>query len=973
MKRIVLVDFLRGITVLLMIITHVIGLTLDHSNSTDKAVEYIGLIGGIASFTSFLFLSGISGYLSFIKNEETDKDSIRKIIQKELKIILVYYILSFAALVTLDKILINTTASALRNNVVDVLTFTVLPEFTEFLPALALFSLSLIFLKRFYQFLSDNLIFTTVIGLLLYFLGTFLLPLDLGTVRLNSLKALLTGHLTATERIHSFPLLQYWIIFLLGIFYGKFLYDNVEQKLRLKFAVRFLAVSSVITAVLVVAYEVTKISLFYPLPVEGRFPPSLGFLSLSLTITSALLIFSNYIVKYIPKYSARALIYLSKNALQFFFAHIILLFGIKAYIDSSNTQKPTDLVAILIIFAITVFFSWIIVWALDSAAYLITKSKKFRNSLNFVIFSFLPNVVLLASILILSFILYTYITASSEASKSLASELEKRIVVNAANLDWWDDSYQFKRNLNIVNTSNTDFYQYSWVSFIFDHAGDIQSSSNIQRSGADLRIIYFDSTNQAYLNLPFILENPNTSQTKLTFQLQSNIISTRESNDYYLYYGNLDADSFTKNESEIGNIITDAVTISERQTHIVQARVTKEWILKDQITSELKDRFTFEITLPENIGENTFAYYSVSGILRGQEMQKGSRTVFTAQPDLGTLEPGVYTIQAEIIDLDNNLRSYRTYKVPFRVTYPLYVTWSQDWEGWDVYQYNLDEMDNIANRYGIPVTQLFNPRIFAEDQSAFYEISDDRAAYLTQWVKDRKASRGDEIGMHLHLFADMVKEAGVTPRAGTVVGAMYGDGRTSDFTQDELEKIFRWGMQKFQEHGLPKPITYRTGGWMSGPHVLQAAQNAGFMIDTSGRTGGLINPALSYSTPVPWNLTETTRPYLPTVGDINRWEGERMSIWEFPNNGADSYWFSGDELIHRFQLNYGATGIQDAPQVLTYLTHPHWLTSIDAPKLHMLFQYISNYLYKNDDGPVVFSTIEGAYNEWNKSKFINGN
>ena len=48
-----LIDLLRGVAVLVMIITHVVAIAFNHEGS--RVIYYIGLVGGIASFTTFLF------------------------------------------------------------------------------------------------------------------------------------------------------------------------------------------------------------------------------------------------------------------------------------------------------------------------------------------------------------------------------------------------------------------------------------------------------------------------------------------------------------------------------------------------------------------------------------------------------------------------------------------------------------------------------------------------------------------------------------------------------------------------------------------------------------------------------------------------------------------------------------------------------------------------------------------------------
>lgn len=281
-ERIVLVDFLKGLVVLLMIITHVIALTFDYTKS-DNLVFFVGSIGGIASFTGFLFLSGINNYLGTVRKKEDSKKNNMKIFKRVIRIFLIYYILAFAALLLVNRESFSTLTGIL-GNIKDVLTFKVLVEFTEFLPALGIFALSAIFFKKFYNYLSSKIIESTLVGLVLYFLGQIFVSIDLNSSTLNSIKSLFFGHLTSNTRTHSFPIFQYFIIFIIGLNVGRFLFTNIGRKTRFLYTIKLLSVTIPLTIVLVLIFVVTRISLFYPLPEEGRFPPSLSFITLSLSI-----------------------------------------------------------------------------------------------------------------------------------------------------------------------------------------------------------------------------------------------------------------------------------------------------------------------------------------------------------------------------------------------------------------------------------------------------------------------------------------------------------------------------------------------------------------------------------------------------------------------------------------------------------------------------------------------------------------
>lgn len=404
--------------------------------------------------------------------------------------------------------------------------------------------------------------------------------------------------------------------------------------------------------------------------------------------------------------------------------------------------------------------------------------------------------------------------------------------------------------------------------------------------------------------------------------------------------------------------------------------INRKWVLKNPENTKLLDNAIFTVSGDDALIQSIDNYLMIIKDLDNQikinkEITLDQNNSFDISEILLNMEPGKYFTNVLSLSVDD-VQLYQSSSVSFELSYPLYVTWTQDWEGWDVAEYNLNEMINISNKYQLPIVHLFNPRIYVENQysvSQFGKTSPERAEYLTYWVKKR-ISVGDELGLHLHMFDDMIEEVGLEPRVDPISGA-YSDTKTSSYTKEELDQIFLWSIEKFEEHGLPKPTSYRTGAWFSGPNVLQAANDAGILMDTTGRTGGHINPGNAGSSWLPWNLQPTTRPYRPSVWDINSWQGDRLSqLWEFPNNGADSYWFTASDLISRFQANFNGNALSKA-QVLTYLSHPHWLKSVDSPKLEELFSFISNYMYRNDSGPVIFSTLINAYNNWDKSQ-ING-
>lgn len=976
-QREMIIDLFRGFTVVLMIITHVIGLTYDYQKGTDISVYYIGLIGGVTSFTAFLLLSGISAYLSYIKynTREEVAQKTPRVFFRSLRILFIFIMLSIVGVFILGQMYLTRPSLSWAGRMFDAVTLKNLVEYTEFLPALAIFTFSLIFFRKIYKFISSNILLTLTVGSLTYFVGNLLVSVNFPSERLNTFKSLFVGHLYNGNGIHSFPIFQYFIIFLLGIYIGKYFLEYNSANFRLALISKLMIGFTLIAVVSTLISNYIDIKLFYPLPVEGRFPPSIGFIALSLSI--ALFIFALLYLTFrmIPKGLIRFVNYIGQNAFTFFYFHILILFGFKYYFDNNQTfTRPTDLLGIVVTTLATIFLCLVGSRLLDYFG-TIVKGDEFQADFRHFIVNVLPNFVILISLVFFVIIVYTNLKLTSEASQVESRNLNKTLVLGATSDSWWNDSYKTKRIITIQNNSGIDYYAGDWTKISLNHRDEINKKDALNPSGIDLRIIFID--NGVFEEIPFVLENPNTEATSLSFQIQKNIPNGQSSSNYFVYFGNAFESKFPESTSKPSRgAIEKDITQSNDIFHPISGKVNRTWFLKNSLGTKLLDNLVFEINLNDvTISPNSLVTYKIEGTNIAGDMNKINDKTYSINSNISSLKNGQYSIQAKIVDIDNNLKIISTYSVPFYISFPLYVTWSMDWDGWGVAQYDLNTMNSISSKYGMPIVQLFNPRIYLpieKQTGSVPKVTKESADYLTSWVLNRQKNNGDEIGLHVHMFADMVKEAGVEPRSVFASGAMYGDSLTNAYSQIELETIFDWGLAQFEANRLPSPITYRSGGWFSGPQVLKAAQNVGILIDTTGRTSGPINPSIPSSTKVPWSLTSTTRPYQPSVNDINKWEGSRLKIWEFPNNGADSYWFSKEDLIKRFQDNYQTNGIMTYPQVLTYLTHPHWITSRDAPKLRALFDFINNFKYSNDSGPVVYSTLEKIFKEWDK-RLNNGN
>jgi len=385
--------------------------------------------------------------------------------------------------------------------------------------------------------------------------------------------------------------------------------------------------------------------------------------------------------------------------------------------------------------------------------------------------------------------------------------------------------------------------------------------------------------------------------------------------------------------------------------------VDRKWVLiGDEFSAEEKTVTLKAVLTPEAepVRPMPDLTYEIAGTPKTGTFNRDSDGKFTARVSVADLAPGKYAVFAKT---SLNGTEFASDSAEFNVSYPLYVAWTLDWEGYDVKPEYLDAIDSIAGRHGTPITHFFNPRIYTSSA-----ISDSRAEYLTSWVIERSRSRGDEIGLHLHMFPDMVRAAGVEPRFSPNWGSSLKDGYdilTSAYTYAETVKLLKWSKNIFAEKGLGTPVSFRAGGWYADEETLRAVQDAGFKLDSSGRTAYRFG---TNGVAGPWNLPADAQPYRPSAADQNSSASPALNVWEFPNSGADSWAYSADQMYARFTANFSGDPL-NAKRVVTYLSHPEWF-HVDNPKIEELYGRIDRFLNSRDAGPVVYITLDQAYQIW---------
>lgn len=505
---------------------------------------------------------------------------------------------------------------------------------------------------------------------------------------------------------------------------------------------------------------------------------------------------------------------------------------------------------------------------------------------------------------------------------------------------WWNSNYAFRR---IIKTSK----QPGKVTVIkFNHAALVTNGQSLS-DGSDIRLI--GQIGDVSDVVGYTLKNPNTTETEITFDPHKYANA-----NYYIYYGNRKPEitrvlgTATNNKEiesgEFGDLSSPTLSIAAKQY----------WQLIKNDTTAIA--VTAAVDPKIQLDANSQLYYAISG---KEQLTPIAATILNSPQitlDIKDLKPGEYEIFLVLI---HSGTYYRSNSIQITNSYPVYVAWTIDWEGYNVQDPVLTKFADISTRYGIPMTQFFNPRIYIDKSVPQY-----RRDQLTNWVKLRAERNGDEIAMHMHMQYDLIRAAGLepftSPRWGT--GNDGYDVLTSAYNYDQFSKIITWALDQFAKNNLPVPAGYRAGGWFASLDTLKVLNDKGFVYDSSGRETYEFGRQKKTG---PWQLTGKAQPYKPSLANQNSSEpAPSMKLWEVPNNGNDSYWFPVEHLIGRFYENYDTPGQKTSePKLITYLTHPDWF-DVDQPKLEALFTEIKKYNYAQDKGPVIYTTISEALKAW---------
>jgi hypothetical protein len=322
---------------------------------------------------------------------------------------------------------------------------------------------------------------------------------------------------------------------------------------------------------------------------------------------------------------------------------------------------------------------------------------------------------------------------------------------------------------------------------------------------------------------------------------------------------------------------------------------------------------------------------------------------WSASVGLEGVAPGEQTVEFLVRMTDGTDAVVAT--TTFMLSAPVYLVWTLDFEGDAVTDEMLGNTFAINRTYFVPLTLLWNPRVWTTTQ-----VSKERADAMRQWAMSVTSATSGEIGLHLHAWTDFVRAAGVTPRTSPS-WAGRGDGYDvplTAFDEAETKKLLDHALKLMADNGMPKPTSFRGGGLFANAANLRAVAAAGFTVDTSATPSGDFGQ-LTY----PWTLLPGAQPYRPSRTDAN--VAGDLPLLEVPNIAGNTYGhttFTIQRIINDDLAMLPATGAPAMQRrAMTLVSHPSTIDATERAAIEKLFQAFEPYRWDRDKGPLRYVTL----------------
>lgn len=222
---------------------------------------------------------------------------------------------------------------------------------------------------------------------------------------------------------------------------------------------------------------------------------------------------------------------------------------------------------------------------------------------------------------------------------------------------------------------------------------------------------------------------------------------------------------------------------------------------------------------------------------------------------------------------------------------------SVDWEGRELDPKNLDAINRFRARHPeIKMVHFLNAAYFTKPGIDAAVVRSRMQSVLRP---------GDELGLHIHGWHSLFLDAGVAPlsvdsfwegKSQYIPGNEAGhDAIIENYSVADIRKVLRHSLNILEQNGFIGIKSFRAGGWMAGPRVLEALVREGFHSDSSAVPPSYLRSAMSGTKLLNqaeylWGkITAESQPFVI--------ETAFGPIREFPNNAGLADYVIADQVL----------------------------------------------------------------------------
>jgi hypothetical protein len=327
-QRYLQIDLIRSIAIMMMLLSHCIDFFY---NGNNLVVKQLNLVLVLLSFTFFLFVFGASLYISYLSKHPLHNN--KKLSERALILVIVFFTINFFVIYFDNR----------SQSIYEIFTFQYIANYSEFLITFIILIISTRYFVTSYLLLLSKPIYILVCMVTLFILGLIMYGVNIPEYFVG-IKSLFVGH----RGMYRFPILFYFLVFIIGMHYGKSLLkqsSNIYKNIVILLMLSYMFVSFV-------SIYIDGIN---SLSIIKRWPPNINFIIIGLLALILILKFFDIFANRILKFKS-IIIKLSQNALNIYLIHVLLLYLYKFFvgykIDQISIIPITFFVLILICFAI---------------------------------------------------------------------------------------------------------------------------------------------------------------------------------------------------------------------------------------------------------------------------------------------------------------------------------------------------------------------------------------------------------------------------------------------------------------------------------------------------------------------------------------------------------------------------------------------------------------------------------------------